>query len=125
VNKEIGVFNRKPHKVVKTTDNAKIIQANLSRNDFTHHGLHLNISGKEKMAKLIGENIKKLMSRKEETPFNFKWEENQKDPAQKEAKEKLTNDANREPSFKEIGSLKRQTRYPATRNEDFFMDNSY
>jgi hypothetical protein len=81
VNKEIGVFNRKPHKVVKTADNAKIIQANLSRNDFTCHGLHLNISGKEKMAKLIGENIKKLMSRKEETPFILKWEENQKDPA--------------------------------------------
>ena len=28
----------------------KIIQANLSRNDFTHHGLHLNISGKKRMA---------------------------------------------------------------------------
>jgi hypothetical protein len=58
VNKEIEVYNRKLHKVVKTADNVKIIQANLSRNDFTHHGLHLNISGKEKMAKLIGENIK-------------------------------------------------------------------
>jgi len=43
------VFNRQLHKVVKTADNAKIIQADLSRNDFTHHGLHLNISGKEKM----------------------------------------------------------------------------
>jgi len=45
--------------MVKTADNAKIIQADLSRNDFTHHGLHLNTSGKEKMAKLIGDNIKK------------------------------------------------------------------
>ena len=53
-NKEIEVFNRKLHKVVKTADNAKVLQADLSRKDFTCHGLHLNISGKEKMAKLIG-----------------------------------------------------------------------
>jgi len=59
VSKEIEVFTRKVHKVVKTADNVKIIQANLSRNDFTHHGLHLNIYGKEKMAKLIRENVKK------------------------------------------------------------------
>jgi hypothetical protein len=35
------------------------IKKNLSRNDFTLRGLHLNIAGKEKMAKLMGENIKK------------------------------------------------------------------
>jgi len=56
--KEIEVFNTKLHKMVQTADNVKIINANFSRNDFMLHGLHLNISGKEKMAKLIGENIK-------------------------------------------------------------------
>jgi len=45
--------------MMKTADNVKIVQANLSRNDFTLHGLHLNISGKENMAELIAENIKK------------------------------------------------------------------
>jgi hypothetical protein len=59
VNKEIEVFNRKLHKMIKTAYNVKIIQANLSRNDFTLHRLHLNISGEEKMPELIGENIKK------------------------------------------------------------------
>jgi lysophospholipase L1-like esterase len=102
VNKEIEVFNRKLHKVVKTADNVIIIQADSNRNDFTHHGLHLNNSGKEKMAKLIGDNIKKLMSRKEETSFILKWEENQKDPAQKEAKEKLTNDITKDHNLKEV-----------------------
>jgi hypothetical protein len=58
LNKEREVYNRKLHKMMKTVDNVKIIQANLSRNDFTLHGSHLNISGKEKMAELIGENIK-------------------------------------------------------------------
>jgi hypothetical protein len=58
--------------MVKSADNVKIIPANLSGNDFTLHGLHLSISGKEKMAELIGENIKKkLMARKEETPQSF------------------------------------------------------
>ena len=58
VNKEIEVFNRKLHKMIKTVVNVKTTQANLGRNNFTLHGLHLNISGKEKMAELIGENIK-------------------------------------------------------------------
>ena len=94
--------------MMKTADNVKIIQANLSRSDFTLHGLHLNISGKEKMAELIGENIKKLMSSKEETPIILKWEENQKNPTQKEAKEKLINDDNKELNLKEVRSSKRQ-----------------
>ena len=45
--------------MMKTADNVKIIQANLSTNDCILHGLHLNISGKENVAQLIGENIKK------------------------------------------------------------------
>jgi len=32
------------------------------------------------MDELIGEIIKKLMARKEETPIILTWEENQKDP---------------------------------------------
>jgi hypothetical protein len=111
VNKEIQVFNRKLHKVVKTADNAKIIHADLSGNDFTHHGLHLNTSGKGNMAKLIGDNIN--------TPFILKWEENQKDPAQKDAKEKLTNDVTKEHNLKEVRTSKRKKRNPATGNKDF------
>ena len=59
VNKETDVFNRKLHKMVKIADNVKIKQANLSRNDFTLHGLLLNIAGKEKMAELTAGKHKK------------------------------------------------------------------
>jgi hypothetical protein len=45
--------------MIKTVDNVKITQANLGRNDFTLHGLHLNIYGKEKMVELIGGGKKK------------------------------------------------------------------
>ena len=68
VNKEIVVFNRKLHKVVKSVSNMKIIQSNLNRDDFTRHGMHLNLSSKEKVAKLIGENIKQLTAHKIKPP---------------------------------------------------------
>jgi hypothetical protein len=70
LNKEIEVFNRKLHKMMKTADNVKIIQANLSRNDFTLHGLHLNNSGKENMAELTRENIKKPSVKKRSNPHH-------------------------------------------------------
>jgi hypothetical protein len=70
VNIEIEVFNRKLHTVLKTAENVKKIQANLSRNDFTLHGLHLNISGKEKLAELIGENVKETNGRKSRNPLH-------------------------------------------------------
>ena len=47
------------------------------------------------------------MARKEETPIILEWEENQKDPTQKEDKEEL-NDDNKEPNHKEVRSSKRQ-----------------
>jgi hypothetical protein len=56
--------------MTKTADNVKTIQANLGRNDFTLHRLHLNISGKEKMVELIGENLKKLTARKKRNPHH-------------------------------------------------------
>jgi len=38
------------------------------------------------MVELVRKNIKELMVGKEETPIILKWEENQKDPTQKEVK---------------------------------------
>jgi hypothetical protein len=58
------MFNRKLHKTVKTADSVKIMLTNLSSNDFTHHGLHLNISGKEKLAELVWENKKQTHDNK-------------------------------------------------------------
>jgi hypothetical protein len=59
VNKEVVVFNKKLHKIIKTVDNVELLQSKLNRNDFTGHGLHLNISRKGKIADLIGGHIKK------------------------------------------------------------------
>jgi hypothetical protein len=72
-------------------DNVDLLQTELSRNDFTHHGLHLNISGKGKIAELIGKRIKNLIRKKEEDPIRLKWK-NLKKPAQEETKRKPTKD---------------------------------
>jgi capsular polysaccharide biosynthesis protein len=52
VNKEIKLFNNKLQKIMKIKGNVKIIQTDLSRNDFTRHGMHLNASDKEKTVEL-------------------------------------------------------------------------
>jgi len=88
---------------METVDYVKIIQADLSRNDFTQHGLHVNISGKEKMGKLLGDNIQKLMSSKEETTLIQKLEENLQDPVQKEDKEELMSRKKRNPPHAAAG----------------------
>jgi len=100
-------YNRKLHKVVKTAGNVKIIQATLNRNDFTCHRMHLNILGKEKMAKLIGDSIKTPMTREKETPFILKWKEEQEDPHQRETKNTPTNVVNKGTQLKAAGSTKR------------------
>jgi hypothetical protein len=37
----------------------------LDRDDFTRHGKHLNVSGKVKVAKIIGQNITELLTKQE------------------------------------------------------------
>jgi hypothetical protein len=66
VNREVVVFNRKLYKITKTMDNVKLLQTKLNRNDFTRHGLHLNISGKTKIAELTGEHILNLTKKIED-----------------------------------------------------------
>jgi hypothetical protein len=90
VNREVVVFNRKLHKIVKIMDNVKLLQTKLNRNDFTRHGLHLNVSGIAKMAELIGEYILNLTKKKEEDFIMLKWKENWNQPVEEENNRKLT-----------------------------------
>ena len=51
-----------------------IIDTNLTRNEFTWHGLHMNPSGKEKIAKIIVHNKTNPLN-KQNSPFSLKWKE--------------------------------------------------
>jgi lysophospholipase L1-like esterase len=96
VNREIVVFNRELLRVVKSVGNVKIVQTNLNRDDFTRHGLHLNLSGKEKVATLIGESIKQLIPRKKAPPIVSIRREELINHHQKKAVDNPTNDDNKE-----------------------------
>ena len=74
VNKETQVFNRKLCKLLKDMHHARVVHANLTRDKFTWHGLHLNPSGKERLAKIIGQAIMTL-STSGTPPISLNWEE--------------------------------------------------
>jgi hypothetical protein len=79
ISKEVQVFNRKLHKIFKARDNVKILDINLSRNNFTQHGLHLNTVGKEKVAKITAKNIRQFRVKNKNIPISLDKEGNPKD----------------------------------------------
>jgi len=56
INNEVQIFNRKLCKLINNKENVKILEQETKREDFTQHGLHLNMSGKDKIAKLLAQN---------------------------------------------------------------------
>jgi hypothetical protein len=53
VNQEVNVFSRKLCKYLRAYNNTQIVEVDLDRVCYTHHGLHLNRKGKELIAKKI------------------------------------------------------------------------
>jgi hypothetical protein len=86
VNKEVGKFNSKLRKCMKIYENAEVIKVNAERKYYTRHGQHMNVTGKELMAKNIIEAIQHLLKPCKRTPLVMKWkdegnEENQDSPS--------------------------------------------
>jgi hypothetical protein len=100
-------------------NNAEVLQTKLNRNDVTRHGLHLNNSGKEKIAKSISKYIKNLDMKKEESPIIMKWEENWMKTAQEETKRKLIKHRKQVSNLNEVRSSKRLRQISITRKDDF------
>ena len=53
---------------------ASVVDMNLTRDKFTRHGLHMNSSGKARIAKTIGQNIT-ILSASGNPPISLKLEE--------------------------------------------------
>ena len=51
INDKVKVYNRKLKKYLKVCENTQIIEIDSSRELFTKHGLHLNLKGKDQIAK--------------------------------------------------------------------------
>jgi hypothetical protein len=58
----VEVFNRKLHKEVERFKEVKIIDVVKERNYYTRHGQHLNLAGKDSMAKRITTMIEHLLN---------------------------------------------------------------
>jgi len=69
VNKEVETFNNKLYNIMENKVNVKILDHQATREDFTRHGLHLNGTGKDKVVKLMSQNICQLLKVKLKHPI--------------------------------------------------------
>jgi hypothetical protein len=87
----------------------------VTRRDFTKHGLHLNITGKDKIARLMAQNITQLYEVMKKFPIILKWRTTPSDPDPiKEGQEDLLDHSNQG-----TRTSNRLKRIPNTRSDDF------
>jgi hypothetical protein len=73
MNEEIRYFHSKLKNIAKLYNHVMVLESNVSRNCFTHHGLHLNGLGKGLLAKQIASLIYKLNSKESKSPISLEW----------------------------------------------------
>jgi hypothetical protein len=117
---------------VKNKDNVGILEQETNREDFTQHGLHLNATGKDKVVKLMAQNITQLFEVTKKLPIILKWRTTHSDPdlvnranyATNEDHEVLDNKERNEDQLDSINqgirTSSRPKRIPNTRSDDFF-----
>jgi hypothetical protein len=134
VNKEIHSFNRKLHKIMKNKEMVKILDYNITREGFTHHGQHLNSTGKSKLAQLIAQNLTKSSTNNSTDSIPMKWKTSTSDfiPIGCEAIDLYNDTRDLDSDGKEenqstinnqhIRISNRRKKFPLTRSEDFLWD---
>ena len=80
VNGEIQTYNRKLHKIMKNIDGVKVIDNDLTREDYTRHGFHINARGKAKVASKITQILTQLSKQNEITSLPMPWKKTIVDP---------------------------------------------
>ena len=75
VNDAMKECNRKLKKHLKQDDNARVIEVDSDRHLFTRHSLHMNLKGKEHMAKKITRTIKNVLTEGKWDPIEMKDKE--------------------------------------------------
>jgi hypothetical protein len=77
VDKEALSFNRKLGKQLKLFEYAHFVDVNYDRKYHTRHGLHLNIKGKEHVAKQPQTTIKAILNKSVKTVIPLNWKKSQ------------------------------------------------
>jgi len=84
VNKEVIVFNRKLHKILKPHKYTTQINLIMERDHFTKHGLHMNGSGKDRLSGLLASEIIELFATQPTgTPITIPWKDKATDDKEK------------------------------------------
>jgi hypothetical protein len=73
VNKEVEKYNSRMRKYMKVHENVEVLNVNVDRDGFTTHGQHMNLRGKELMAKKIVEAIKRTLKVCNKELISMKW----------------------------------------------------
>ena len=105
---------------MKSFTNVSLVKVTTNRSHFTKHGLHLNSTGKELIAKQIAEQIDQIMntSTKTEPPLPLLWKQEKSDEEISVVEEKApvtTNKVIRR-------SSSRNKKVPVTRTTDFLWE---
>jgi hypothetical protein len=81
VDTEILTFNRKLYKAMKNLDGVKVVDYDLTREDFTRHGLHINAQGKTKVANTIAQTLTQPSKQNDIKLIPLQWIDTTSDPA--------------------------------------------
>lgn len=73
VNSEMKAFNTKVQKQI--FKQIEELDVDVNREHFIQHGLHMNASGKEKIARRVSNVVRKTVTRKKVQPVILKWKE--------------------------------------------------
>jgi len=115
VNKVVVKFNRQMEKIVQLHPNVHILEANIDRNYFTRHGMHLNHKGKDLYSQQLATIVQKVCSKEQMVPIYNPREVPSPAPNDKETQDLNTVDIISESAE----SSRHQRKCPARRDPDF------
>ena len=75
VNNEVISFNRQLIKRMTPYDNVRILETGLEREYFTKHGMHLNSSGKECIARRLAIVVRNFLKKERRSPIKLYWKD--------------------------------------------------
>ena len=75
VNKEVEIFNRKLKRIMKRYNHTEVIDMSINMDHYTKHGLHMNMTGKEWLARRTADTNNKLFANQKLDPVTLEWKE--------------------------------------------------
>jgi hypothetical protein len=118
VNKETQVFTGKFYKILKDMHHVSVVDTDLTRDNYTQHGLHLNSSGNEWIAMIIGQTIVTILTMKKPA-ISLNWNEVPRTAPADELMTELASKTDKGNKANVVRSSCRTKRPPIIRHEDF------